>query len=256
MVASPAVTFQIRAGGETIHTLEDWFRLAPPAGGLRQWKDGRSAKEFARRWLNGYPSEVREALDSHPHLEGFEPDLVEPEYETRLDEFPRARNHDAVVQGKANDRDVLVCIEAKADEKFDDLISERLDSASSGSNFPERVRRLADGLFGRDVSDPAVTGLRYQLVQACAATVIEAANRGLETAVFLIHEFVTDETQDELLRHNSEDLNRFVRVLTKGKHLLVSPNGVLGPVSIPGYRNVPSTDSLFLGKATAFLRTG
>ena len=255
MVASPAVTFQIRAGGETIHALEDWFRLAPPSGGLRQWKDGRSAKEFARRWLNGYPSEIREALDSHPHLEGFEPDLVEPEYETRLDEFPRARNHDAVVQGKANDRDVLVCIEAKADEKFDDLISERLDSAFDGGDFPERARRLTLGLFGQDQSDSSIANHRYQMVQACAATVIEAASRGVRTAVFLVHEFVTDETQDNLHQRNSEDLDQFLATLSKGEHSFITPNRALGPFSIPGYGDVPPTDLLFLGKATAFLRT-
>jgi hypothetical protein len=31
-----------------IHTVDDWFRLAPPAGGARQWVDGKSAKELAK----------------------------------------------------------------------------------------------------------------------------------------------------------------------------------------------------------------
>ena len=68
-------------------------------------------------------------------------------------------------------------------------------------------------------------------------------------------EFVTDETQDDELRRNSEDLDRFLAALSKGGHSLITPNRVLGPFSIPGYRDVPPMDSLFLAEATAFLRT-
>ena len=37
----------LRQGPETISSLDDWFRLAPPEKGAVQWKDGRSAKELA-----------------------------------------------------------------------------------------------------------------------------------------------------------------------------------------------------------------
>jgi hypothetical protein len=36
---------------QLIQSVDDWFRCAPPKGGADQRCDGRSAKEFARAWV-------------------------------------------------------------------------------------------------------------------------------------------------------------------------------------------------------------
>jgi hypothetical protein len=73
--------------GHLLHSLDDWIRWAPPEKGEAQWKDGRSAKEFARRWLPGLPAEVAAILDTHPATAAFVPTEGLPEHPTRLDEF-------------------------------------------------------------------------------------------------------------------------------------------------------------------------
>jgi hypothetical protein len=51
--------------GQIIDSVDDWFRLAPPAGRQTQWVTYRSAKELARRWVGGeIPPEAQTALDS------------------------------------------------------------------------------------------------------------------------------------------------------------------------------------------------
>ena len=40
----------VAKNGVTIRTIEDWEKLAPPKSKIH-WKDGRSAKEVARAWL-------------------------------------------------------------------------------------------------------------------------------------------------------------------------------------------------------------
>ena len=88
--------------GDAITTIEEWFEKAPPARGEKHWKDGRSAKELARRWLRGrLPAEIQELLESHPATAGFVADYAVPETRTHFDEFSGPRCHDLIVMGKA-----------------------------------------------------------------------------------------------------------------------------------------------------------
>ena len=55
---------EIKKGDVTIDDLEQWEKLAGPTK-KEQWKEGRSAKECAKRWLKGKnnpPSEVSSLL--------------------------------------------------------------------------------------------------------------------------------------------------------------------------------------------------
>jgi hypothetical protein len=67
--------FPIRSrSGQVIRTLEEWFAVAPPAGGAVQWQVGRSARELAPRWVSGeLPSEVAALLGSHSATASFVP---------------------------------------------------------------------------------------------------------------------------------------------------------------------------------------
>ena len=49
----------VNRSDQPIHSVEEWLSVAPPAGGERQWREGRSAMELACRWMGGrVPDEV------------------------------------------------------------------------------------------------------------------------------------------------------------------------------------------------------
>jgi hypothetical protein len=254
-VATDRVTSFVHKNEQPIESIEDWFRLAPPAGGRRQWKEGRSAKEAARRWLQGVPPEVAEALDFHVDLRGFTATFAEPEVKTELDEFPRKRNHDLIVEGQGPNGSVLLCVEAKADETFDKTVAVRLDEAVPTSNLPERIRRISLALFGDGRVEP-IADLRYQLLQACAGSLIEAQNRRVQSCVLLVHVFRTRLTDDQRIADNAADLDRFVAHLSGGASTAVPSNGAVGPIAVPGYMTVPHSERLYIAKATADLTKG
>ena len=52
---------------DELSTVELWKKKAPPMGGDKQWKDGRSAKELAKYMTSDYPnlpSELEEILSN------------------------------------------------------------------------------------------------------------------------------------------------------------------------------------------------
>ena len=63
---------QISKDGRLIDSVECWFNCAPPKGGLKQWVDGRSAKELAKAFCSSgrvtVPRAVEALLASNPVL--------------------------------------------------------------------------------------------------------------------------------------------------------------------------------------------
>lgn len=263
--------FLIQSGRE-IASVEDWFQYAPPKRGERQWQRKRSAMESARAWLRSgkprVPSEITEALDSQRATTDFQPLYAIPELVTRLDEFRgEHRNHDLVVLGMAQGRRTLIGVEAKADEAFGSMtVAKYLTGAAkkSGSNAPERVRRLLRALFGAaSLSDEAnavepYASLRYQLLTALAGTLIEARRRWAEQAVLMVHEFTSSAeqgypgSQPANLERNTLALESFVEALPGGSAEL-RPGQLVGPLHAPGSDVVPSDVPFFIGKATVHL---
>lgn len=246
--------FRIEKGGEPIVSLDDWFRLAPPKKGINQWRDGRSAKELARRWLAGVPSEIERTMASHPDLQRLRLVLGEPERKTYFDEFRAPREHDLLVTCELEARTALLAIEGKADEGFDRRISDRLATARPPTNFPERVRRLSLALFG-EPEPPFLGGLRYQLIQATAASVVEARRRGCALAVFLVHVLQTNATKEAVVAENAADLDAFVSALTAGRINAVPAQQAVGPISVSGYGDIGAWDQLYIAKSVVDLRT-
>jgi hypothetical protein len=159
---------RIAKSGNEIHSVEDWFRCAPPKMGKLHWKDGRSAKELAQSWFRPGvpkpPDELRALLEAKFGT-GIIFDEVKPECIIALDEFPgEHRNCDLVVLCRSGKRHIAINIEAKADEPFgDNTVGIYHDQkANSQSNVPERIRQLWLALFGRK-PDEAIRKLRYQL---------------------------------------------------------------------------------------------
>jgi hypothetical protein len=250
---------RITKSGHEIRSVEDWFEYAPPKMGARHWKDGRSAKELARSWFREEfacaPEEMRLLLERAFRTEmAF--DEARPECIIELDDFSgEHRNCDLVVLCRAGTQHITVNIEAKADEPFGDTtVGDYYDQKSnSQSNVPARIRQLSLALFGR-VSDETIRKLRYQLLHAAAATLIEAAASGAELGLFLVHQFYSASLSIAKLKKNSTDWTAFVRAFPELATAQVEKNQILGPVSVPGGGRVPCSVPLYLGKLVTELK--
>lgn len=241
-----------------IHSVDDWFLYAPPKMGARHWKNGRSAKELARSWfrhgLAEPPEELVALLEARFGREiAF--DDVKPECTVELDEFEgEHRNCDLVVLCNFGQRRAVIHIEAKADEPFGDFIGEYFDrKADSNSNVPERIRRLSLGLFGRE-PDEAIRKLRYQLLHAAAAALIDTKTSGAKLAILLIHEFKSASLNDRKLALNAADWVNFVQSFPALTAARIDKDSILGPISVPGGERIPNSVPLYLGKLVTELK--
>lgn len=118
---------RITKNGQLIQSVEDWFRYAPPKGGADQWRDGRSAKEFARAWVESgsvsVPDELVALLSSHPDTQSAVLENGEPEARLAFDKrVGEVRNADLAVRAVSGSAPLALTIEAKADEPFDQLL--------------------------------------------------------------------------------------------------------------------------------------
>jgi hypothetical protein len=119
------------------------------------------------------------------------------------------RNCDLVALCSTGARRIAINIEAKADEPFGDTIGMYYDrKVNSPSNAPARIRQLSLALFGR-LPDEMIRKLRYQLLHAAAATLIEAAASRAEMGLFVVHEFRSKGLSDNKLHQNCRDWENF-----------------------------------------------
>lgn len=251
-------TFQIQNSvRQKINSVEEWLELAPPAGGERQWRDGRSAKELAKAWFRdgvaAVPKEILAVMDTHEGTKDFVAHCAIAEKRTTLDDFPgNTRNNDVLITGFANhglaNRTLtIVAVEAKADESFGQTIGQYLRTIKKKprSRVPKRIEMLSRFLFGKE-PDEEICELRYQLLHGLAAAVIEANEQKASQAVFLVHEFWSETLGTAQLDRNHDDLERLIKVLLNNNKqdftLSHEPVLVLCPKGVPG------RPSVFIGK--------
>lgn len=251
-----------------IRSVEDWLKYAPPKKGILQWKDKHSAKELAKSWFRKEsacpPEEMRQILEDF-----FRTTIVfheaEPECVIKLDDFAgEHRNCDLVVLCDVGSKHMVVNLEAKAQEPFGDVIGEYYDrmigtesnipernrgdqKTGSVSKVPERIQELSRALFGR-TPDEAIRKLRYQLLHAAAATLIEAKERKAEIGLFLVHEFREKGPITKKVKQNAADWENFVHTFPELTTARIGENQFLGPVVASGGKHVPNSVPLYLGK--------
>lgn len=246
---------RIQKDGREIATVEKWFEYAPPKKGLRQWVDGRSAKELAKSFLEtgtpATPPEILALLCSHQNLGAIDLEVAFPEHKIALDQFPgETRNADLAVLGNGGCGKVAVTIEAKADEEFAKTIGETLATIRPGSNLPKRIAALANAMLGH--AGPEINDLRYQLLHGTAASLIFAREHSATAAVFIVLEFHGPSCAKENLERNSRDFDLFLRALSpKGPSSQIGK--LSGPILVPGGEFVPTGLPLFVGKAVRIL---
>lgn len=256
----------VSKNGTPIATVDEWHAAAPPKGQEAHWKPGRSAQELACAWCGPtgacVPAEVDQLLRSHPDLVDVVVERGLPEHQIRFDNLPgEPRNADLAIEARDRMGVVAITIEGKADESFDRPVAAVLEAAVQRIATDERtgavarVQALAAALL-----DPWRTGLahlgdlRYQLLTGVAGTLAWAHEIGGSRAVFVIHEFVTNESRDDKHAQNAADLSRFLERVTGGA-IRDLPVGVLvGPLHVPGNAQTPSVP-LYIGKAVRTTRT-
>jgi hypothetical protein len=170
---------------------EDWRRLlAEPA---KQWRDGYSAKMLAECWeaAQNLPGAVRRAFKRSgiEALDGIEPLLVLPEYQTPLPGGGRPSQTHVFVLAKASGGLVAIAVEGKVEEPFGPTVDEWLAGASKGKR--KRLAFICE-ILGLKAS--VVGGIGYQLLHRTAAAVIEAGRFSARHAVVLVHSFSPSRT--------------------------------------------------------------
>ena len=187
--------------GAGINSLAEWKDLGKPAA-THHWAEGRSAAELARDWIEGNATRrAANLLEQAPGLGGVTLELGIAEKKTYFDDIASGpRNHDLLILGSADSGGVVVGVEGKADEPFDDPLPTWRDKrvkATATSKAPLRLDRLTTYFFGSTLdSDERLDTVGYQLVSARGDSRRGVHGEG-PWAVLLIHEFVTSKTNDE-----------------------------------------------------------
>lgn len=218
-----------------INNLNDWGSIYTNNSSGKHWKDGRSAKELARAWINTKDKYLEKLLDSTGEFKGIKFIKASPEYETKFDEYGKGRNHDLLILAKDLKGQVLISLEAKVDESFGEIIEDKylaslLNRINGKSTFlPNRIEGLLANVFTRNV-DKKAFDLRYQLLHGLAGTVAEAKKRDIDRAVFVINTFWEKNVEySDAYKKNIEDLDCFVNYLSSNKIKSIGKNSLIGP---------------------------
>jgi hypothetical protein len=240
--------------GEPIRSLADWRRKAPPTS-PRHWREYRSAFELAHAWTEGVgAAQLASLLGAGEEFAGLRLERGIAERKSWFDDIPGGpRHHDLLVVANAAAGRLVVGIEAKADEPFDrDLAGFCLAARRryGETRAPERLDRLTRAFFGATpADDPALAGLRYQLLAALAGTMVEVPRFRAAAAVLIVHEFVTPETDPVQRRRNASDLDAFVARLGHAPAVVAASGSWLaGPFAVPGNRHLPGDVPVYVGK--------
>jgi hypothetical protein len=163
---------------------EDWkYLLADP---VLHWKEGYSAYALAHRWeeAEGFPSDIKEAFESVPALEGAELLLAIPEYKVGLPGGGAVSQNDLFCLAKNRHGLISIMVEGKVNEPFGPLVSEWYAEPSAG-----KVKRLNFLCRTLGLDKDQVQGVRYQLLHRTVSAVLEARRFMASTAVMLVHSF-------------------------------------------------------------------
>jgi len=254
-----------------IRSFPEWEKFALPRERKRMhWKEWRSAFELGRSWTRIQPpAELIALLESNAGTRRAVIRSGVTEHETPLP--PKGsrgpRCHDLMLRAERDGAAITICIEAKADEPFGGTVAEERRKANRrrppgsperATKFPERLDWLAQSLLGIRGHSDEISDLRYQLFAAIGGAILEAASQRATTAVLVIHEFRTPDTDNGKLKQNDEDLIRFMKVLVeknggRSTGRQIHPGELIGPISISTHPVTGSDEllpriPLFIGK--------
>jgi hypothetical protein len=256
----------VTKSGRPIRTLKEWGDLAGPKSEY-QWSEDRSAMECARSWLAvtapSLPREIDEALSSHSDFGVLASWEAEPEVRLPFDDLRgEPRNTDMLVRARDNLGELLLAVEAKADEPFGELVPEALATAlerklkNTNSRGLERIESLAASLFRvRAESEAPLAAIRYQLLTATAGAIAAGIRSEVPRVVLMIHEFQTKKTTDVRHAENARDLDAFVHRLSHGRFPCLRAGSTVGPfIDMPGKPLFDVVPRFYVAKASCDIR--
>lgn len=194
---------------EKIFDIDTWKEHAPPMGGDKQWREGRSALELARYMTSEFPNMPKEL---EAFLANFTDRTAEFEWSAEyVTDFSarglgrgEGRNHDAFLWSDK----IAVGIEGKADEPLgSDTLGEAMKNASPNKML--RINKMTEMLFGNSPENHQ--GIRYQLLTASTATLLEAKESHADIAVLAVIVFKKSGYYSERkIEENNRDIEHFL----------------------------------------------
>ena len=193
-----------------ISSLDQWFNVAPPEGGSKQWKVGRSALEMARFALSKEFPAIIERILKECGLKDTS-FTCEPEALTSFEHGMGTggpRHHDLLMIGN----NTVIGIEAKVSESFDRRIEEKRKDASDNMNL--RLDSCLQYLY--DNKPVNAEHLYYQLFSATIGSIIAAKSqkdKNIKNVISLVVVFVgnvdKEDGYDDHIRENDEAFKDF-----------------------------------------------
>lgn len=174
----------------SIKSVKDWKRVYPLAGKDKQWKDGYSAKEFAKIVLDAYPDDNNFETDlaNKLHLgNDFQliPEEIYPERLTNFDDNYRGpRHHDLACIAKKGNKRIALCFEAKVNESLDKPLNKYRDSDGKIN----RVDSILKNFFNKEYTDREFGNIYYQILSAIAGSIAFAAENNVPVVYFILYQ--------------------------------------------------------------------
>ena len=212
---------------QLIVDLESWKTAFIEVDKEKNWEEGRSACTLAKYFTTPNIEESYGIKKIKEYLEalGFSNlkfNSAEIEHESRFDSFRgQGRMQDLVIWGESEKGRILACIEAKVDEKFNELLNKAYDTAKQkfekapNSNAQKRIEELCDkylNVSAESIKSGDGNNIRYQLLYYLAGSICEAKEYG--NVVFMpIMVFKTDEYNKTEGDRTREDYKQFIKAL-------------------------------------------
>ncbi len=210
-----------------ITNLESWKTAFIEVDKEKNWEEGRSACTLAKYFTT---PNIEESYGIKKIKEYFEAlgssnlkfNSAEIEHRSPFDKYKGGtRMQDLVIWGESEKGSILVCIEAKVDEEFNELLNEAYDTAKQkfekdpNSNAQKRIEELCDkylNVSAESIKSGDENNIRYQLLYYLAGSICEA--KCCADVVFMpIMVFKTNMYDAAKGDRNSKDYEQFIKAL-------------------------------------------
>jgi hypothetical protein len=241
---------RLHKNGKSITDIETWFSYAPPKKGALQWKDGYSAKEFARSFFSPTLPDELEALLATRFNPPFEVE-GEPECVVKIDalrgEHP---NLDLAAIVSHSSGVVALAIEAKVAEPFGSIIGEKL--APKTGKAPSlgtmaRIKALRKALC-QSLDEESFLKLRYQLLYGIAAALCHAKTHSCPAAIYIAH--TLGRPSAKKWTDNQKAYCDLLSALGAASPDQIHEGELFGPVTVNGNDYIPKDVELYIGKVS------
>lgn len=252
---------RLHKGGKPITDIESWFSYAPPKKGALHWKDGYSAKEFARSFFSRsgdrlepprpptLPTEL-EALLATRFSPPFEVE-GEPECVVRIDALKGEHpNLDLAATLSHSSGVVSLAVEAKVEEPFGSIIGEKLAPKTGKAPSPgtsARISALKEALC-QSLDESSFLKLRYQLLYGIAAALCHAKTHSCPAAIYIAH--TLGRPSAKKWTDNQKAYCDLISALGATSTDQIREGELFGPVTVNGNDYIPKDVELYIGKVS------